>query len=313
MTATMDAARGTGPATAKVAGALGTVYVVWGSTYLAIRLMVEDMPPLVGAGLRFLAAGTLVGAALLVRHGLRALAVTRRELLGCTLIGLLLPAGGQGLVAIGENGGAPSGITALLIATVPLWVVCLRVLARERPPRRTCVGVIAGFTGVAALIAAHGLGDAFPAWAMAVIVLAGLSWALGTWIQPRLRLPKDPFVLVCYEMLTGGAALALIGLSSGERFDPAAYSAGSWAAWAYLVLFGSIFALSAYAWLLQHVSVSLVATYAYVNPLVAVLLGWLLLGEPLGPFTVLGGLVVIGSAAAVIAAEHKKPIERTTT
>lgn len=148
MTATTGLTRlAAAPSMVQVAVAPGVIYVVWGSTYGAIRLLVEDMPPLVSAGLRFLTI--LVAGALLVRHGPSRLAISRRELLGCALIGLLLPVGGQGLVVIGENGGAPSGIAALLIAAVPLWVIWFRILTRERPTQRTCTGVIVGFSGAA--------------------------------------------------------------------------------------------------------------------------------------------------------------------
>src|SRR5215475_10561745 len=139
-----------------IGAALGIVYVVWGSTYLAIRIMVGGMPPLAGAGARFLTAGLLV---------------TGRELAGCALIAVLLPVLGQGLVTVGEKGGAPSGITALLIAAVPLWVICYRILSGQRPARRTLAGVFLGFGGVAVVIAANGVGGAFPPWTIAVVVL----------------------------------------------------------------------------------------------------------------------------------------------
>ena len=287
-----------------VAVALGVVYVVWGSTYLAIRIMVEQMPPLVSAGLRFLTAGILVAAVLAARGGPRRLAVTNRELAGCALIGLLLPVLGQGMVTIGENGGAPSGITALLIAAVPLWVVGYRVLSGERPAGRTLAGVAVGFGGVVLLVAANGLGGSFPAWTMALILLAGLSWAGGSWLQPRLRLPRDPFVVVVYEMLIGGGVLTVLGFVSGEGFHPSTYSVRSWAAWVYLVLFGSVVAFSAYVWLLQSAAVSLAATYAYVNPLVAVFLGWLILAEPVTTATLVGGAIIVGSVAAIVGAER---------
>ncbi|MCW6006503.1 EamA family transporter [Micromonospora sp. CPCC 205371] len=286
--------------------ALAIVYVVWGSTYLAIRIMVEEMPPFVSAGARFLTAGLLVGGALAVRGGLRRLAVTRRQLLGCAQIGLLLVVIGQGLVTIAEDGGAPSGITALLIAAVPLWVICYRFLSGERPAGRTVVGVAIGFAGLVVLVVVNGLGGAFPIWTMVAVLVAGLSWAFGSWYQPRIQLPRDPFVVAVYEMLIGGGALAIIGIARGERFDPLAYSAQSWAAWAYLVLFGSVLAFSAYIWLLQSAATSLVATYAYVNPLVAVCLGWLILAEPVTVQTLVGGLIVVLAVAVVVRSEFQK-------
>jgi drug/metabolite transporter (DMT)-like permease len=293
-----------------IGAALGIVYVVWGSTYLAIRIMVEEMPPLVGAGVRFLTAGLFVAGVLVARGGPRRMVVTGRELAGCALIGVLLPVLGQGSVTVGENNGAPSGITALLIAAVPLWVICYRILSGERPARRTLTGVFLGFGGVAALITANGVGGAFPPWTIAVVVLAGVSWAFGSWYQPRLRLPGDPFVVVAYEMLVGGGVLTILGLASGEGFHPLDYSARSWAAWAYLVGFGSVVAFSAYVWLLQSAAVSLAATYAYVNPLMAVLLGWLILAEPVTMPTIAGGAVVVVAVAIVVTSERPP---RTTT
>ena len=286
-----------------IGAALGIVYVVWGSTYLAIRIMVGEMPPLIAAGTRFLTAGLLVAGVLVARGGPRRIAVTGRELAGCALIGVLLPVLGQGAVTVGEKGGAPSGITALLIAAVPLWVICYRMLSGERPARRTLIGVVLGFGGVAVVIAANGVGGVFPPWTIAAVVLAGLSWALGSWCQPRLRLPGDPFVVVVYEMLAGGGVLTVIGLASGEGFHPLAYSARSWLAWAYLVVFGSVVAFSAYVWLLQSAAVSLAATYAYVNPLVAVLLGWLILAEPVTMPTIAGGAVAVAAVAIVVSSE----------
>jgi drug/metabolite transporter (DMT)-like permease len=286
-----------------IAIALAIVYVVWGSTYLAIRIMVKEMPPMMAAGTRFLTAGLLVAGVLTARSGLRRLAVTRKQLVGCALIGLLLPALGQGMVTIGESGGAPSGITALLIAAVPLWVICCRIVSGERPATRMLVGGAVGFGGVAVLITATGLGGSFPPWTIAVIVLASASWALGSWWQPRLRLPRDPFVVVVYEMLIGGVLLVIFGLAAGERFEPSAYSARTWTAWAYLVLAGSVLAFSAYVWLLQSAAVSLVATYAYVNPLVAVVLGWLIVAEPMMMSTIVGGAVVVLGVAIVVGAE----------
>jgi drug/metabolite transporter (DMT)-like permease len=289
-----------------VGAALTIVYVVWGSTYLAIRIMVEEMPPIVSAGVRFLTAALLVGGALAVRGGPGRLAVTRRQLLGCAQIGLLLVVMGQGLVTLAEYGGAPSGITALLIAAVPLWVICHRVLSGERPARRTMAGVAMGFGGMVVVVTANGLGGAFPVWTMAVVLVAGLSWAFGSWYQPRIELPRDPFVVAVYEMLIGGGVLVIIGLAGGEHFDPLAYSARSWAAWGYLVLFGSVLAFSAYIWLLQSTATSLAATYAYVNPLVALCLGWLILAEPVTVPTLVGGVIVVLAVAVVVRSEFRR-------
>ncbi|WP_117207943.1 EamA family transporter [Allorhizocola rhizosphaerae] len=289
-----------------VGAALAIVYVVWGSTYLAIRIMVEEMPPFVSAGIRFLMASVLLAGVLAGRGGLGRLAVTRRQLLGCAQIGLLLVVVGQGLVTLAEYGGATSGITALLVAAVPLWIVCHRVLSGERPAGPTVAGVTMGFGGLVVLVTATGLGGTFPVWTMVAVLVAGLSWAFGSWRQPRIPLPRDPFVVAVYEMLIGGGVLTMAGLASGERFDPAAYSARSWAAWGYLVLFGSVLAFSAYVWLLQSTATSLAATYAYVNPLVAVCLGWLILAEPVTVPILIGGVIVVLAVAVVVRSEFQR-------
>ena len=287
-------------------GRLGLVYVAWGSTYLAVMIMVEEMPPLLGSGTRALAAGALLAAGLTAWRGRERLRVTRAQLAGCAAIGLLLPVGGQGLVAIAEDRGAPSGLTALLIAGVPLWVACIRALAGDRPPARSIAGVVIGFGGAAVLIGGHGLYGAAPTGALLIVVLASMSWAFGSWLQPRLQLPADPFVVVVYEMLIGGAVLCLIGAAQGERFVPSSYTPRAWTSWAFLVVVGSILALTAYNWLLRATSVSIVATYAYVNPVIAVGLGWLVLSEPITGTTLLGATIVVVGVALVVAAERRR-------
>lgn len=286
--------------------ALVIVYLVWGSTYLGIRIMVEDMPPMLAAGARFIVAALILAAILAARGGLARLAVSRAELLSCALIGLLLPVLGQGMVTVAENGGAPSGLTALLIAVVPLWVLLYRVLSGERPKWTTVAGVLLGFVGLAALLVSNGVAADFPFWTMALVVFSAASWAFGSWLQPRLRMPRNAFVAAVYEMLIGGALLMAVGLAGGEPIDLGAYSAQSWAAWAYLVVFGSVVAFSAYVWLLQAVPVSLVATYAYVNPLVAVFLGWIVLSEAVTPPIMAGGAVVVAAVALVVSTERPR-------
>ena len=296
-----------------VIAAMGTVYVVWGSTYLALWVMVEEMPPLLASGLRALAAAGLLAAALAMRGGRGRLRVTPGQLAACALMGLLLPVLGQGLVTIAEDGGAPSGLTALLIAAVPLWVACYRTLAGDRPAAKTVIGVSAGFLGVILLVASNGAGGTVPSWTLLTVIAASVAWSLGSWLQPHLDLPRDPFVVVVYEMLVGGAVLSIVGLGRGEHFRPTTYGAGSWAAWTFLVVVGSILAFSAYAWLLQTTAVSVVVTYAYVSPVVAVFLGWLVLSEPVTLKTLIGSVVVVGGVALVVGAERpavKKPAPR---
>jgi drug/metabolite transporter (DMT)-like permease len=289
-----------------LAAALGTVYVAWGSTYLAVRVMVDDMPALLGSGTRALAAAGLLAVALVAWGGWRRLRVTRAQLAGCAVVGVLLPVGGQGLVTVAEDGGAASGLTALLVAAVPLWVLCLRAGSGDRPRARSVVGVVLGFAGVAwLLVGARGTG-AGPTSALLLVVAASMSWALGTWLQPRLGLPANAFTVVVYEMLVGGTVLSLLGLSRGERFVPGSYPVQAWTAWTFLVVVGSVLALTAYNWLLQSTSVSVVSTYAYVNPAIAVVLGGLVLGEAVTAATLLSAGVIVAGVALVVTAERRK-------
>lgn len=291
---------------AAVVVALGVVYVVWGSTYLAIRVMVEDLPPLASACWRYLAAGLVLGAILALRSGWRRLAVSPRELLGCAVLGLLLPALGNGVVSIGEAMGAPSGIAALIVAAVPLWIIVYRAAVGDRPGRRTVGGVLLGFAGLVGLVTASGIDGAIPVVPCLVIAFATLCWSFGSWSMPRLPLPRDPFVIAVYEMLTGSLFLALLALGHGEDLVPSGGSAHAWLAWGYLVVFGSVVAFTAYVWVLDAAPISLVATYAYVNPVVAVVLGWLILSEAVTPAILIGGAVAMAGVAVVVAAERPK-------
>jgi drug/metabolite transporter (DMT)-like permease len=296
----------TGPAVGLVFGALAIVYVVWGSTYLGIRIVVEEAPPLTSMGLRYTTAAVLLGALLSLKGGLRRLRLTRRQALGCGFLGLMLPVLGNGMVAVGESLGAPSGVTALLIAIAPLIIVLFRVAEGDRPRGLTLLGVLSGFGGLALLVLIGSSGaQAFPLGAGLLVLFASSCWAFGSYVQPRLPLPRDVFVTTVYEMLFGGLILVSIGLVSGERFT-GDYSARTWTALAYLVVFGSVVAFTSYVWLLANAPISLVATYAYVNPVVAVFLGWLVLSEAVTPAVVIGGGIVVASVALVISAERPR-------
>ena len=294
-------------ATALIVLALLVVYVVWGSTYLGIRVVVKEAPPFLGMGARYLAAGILLGLVLSLRGGLRRLRVTRRELLGCAAVGLLLPVLGNGLVSVGENLGAPSGVTALLIAIAPLMIAIFRFASGDRPRALSVFGLLLGFAGLAYLILVGrhtGGDDRVPMGAALIVLFASTCWAFGSWVQPRLTLPSDAFVLTVHEMWIGGLILLAAGTLGGERFDLGAYSVETYLAWAYLVVFGSMVAFSAYVWLLGNAPISLVATYAYVNPVVAVALGALILDEPITSAVVVGGAVIVASVAIVISVER---------
>ena len=301
------------PALGLVVAALGVVYVVWGSTYLGIRVVVEEAPPLTSMGLRFLTAGVLLGVVLSFKGGPRRLAVRPREIAGAALLGLMLPMLGNGLVSVGESKGAPSGATALLIAIAPLIIVVFRAATGDRPNPLSLFGVLLGFAGLAYLVlAGRGSGGDLPLGPALIILFAATCWAYGSFIQPRLLLPQDVFVTTVYEMVCGGLIMVTVGFVSGERFT-GDYSPSTWTALGYLVVFGSMLAFTAYVWLLANAPISLVATYAYVNPVVAVFLGWLILDESVTAPIVIGGGVVVLAVALVITAERprRKPLPET--
>jgi drug/metabolite transporter (DMT)-like permease len=299
------------PAIGIVAFALGIVYVVWGSTYLAIRVVVQEAPPLTSMGIRYVAGSILLGGILATRGGLRRLALTRKQALGAAFLGLMLPVMGNGMVSVGENLGAPSGATALLIAVTPLMIVLFRSLEGDRPPRTTMIGVLLGFAGLAYLVLAGRGGDGreLPVGAALVIVGAATCWAFGSYRQGRLWLPRDVFVTTVYEMLFGGLMLLVMGRATGESFT-GDYSPRIWVALAYLIVFGSVIGFTAYVWLVSSAPISLVSTYAYVNPVVAVFLGWLILSERVTAAVLVGGGIVVLAVALVITSERprKKPL-----
>ena len=294
---------------AMIWSALAVVYVVWGSTYLAIRVVVDaEIPPMLGMSARFLVAAVLLAGFLALRSGTKRLRVTGRELLGSAVVGLLLLAFGNGAVAIAEQT-VPSGLAALLIAAVPLWLMLLRVGSGERPRALTWLGVLIGFAGAALLALSGGDTSAKPL-SVAILVLGTISWAVGSRFSPRLGLPKDPLVATLYEMAIGGTAMVLIGVLRGEpgRLHVGEIEAKGWIALAYLVAFGSLLAYSAYSYLLANAPISLIGTYAYVNPVVAVFLGRLILDEHVTTKILLGGAVVVLGVALVVSAERRRRV-----
>lgn len=300
---TPAAPRATTPA---IWAALVTVYLVWGSTYLAIRVVVESgIPPIFGMGVRFLLAAVILLGYLAIKDGVRSLRVTRRELRGATVMGIMLLVGGNGVVAIAEQT-VPSGLTALIIGAVPLWFVLLRVTGGERPRGMTWLGVLVGFGGIAAISLPRGGIEGVEAWGVLLLLLATLSWATGSYLSPRLSLPKPTKIAVAYEMLAAGLIMTTgsVVAGDGRRFDVAAVSTDGWVALAYLIVFGSLLAYTAYSYALANAPLSLVGTYAYVNPVVAVILGWAILAEPITAVVVGGGALVVVGVALVVTAER---------
>ena len=290
-----------GPGTPWIA--LAIVYVAWGSTYLAIRVMDRTIPPFLGAGVRFVCAGALMLAALCAWRR-RLPRVSRRELASLALVSVLLLAAGNGGVSYAERH-VPSGLAALLVASVPLWILVIRTLAGDRPRRATLGGLAIGFIGVGLLVARGGAQQHVSVGQMLLVVAAAACWALGSWLSGRLPMPADASAGTAIEMLIGGAVLIALSPLSGERFSALTEHASvdSLLAVAYLALFGSILAFTAYVWLLQHAPISQVSTYAYVNPVVAVALGALVLGERITAITLAGGAIIVLAVAVVIRSE----------
>ncbi|MFB6806064.1 EamA family transporter [Streptomyces sp. NPDC056387] len=285
--------------------ALALVYVLWGSTYLGIRVVVRTMPPFLSAGTRFIAAGLLLLGLVAWRYGPAALRATRAQAGAAVLVGLLLVLGGNGLVVLAETS-IPSGLAALLVAAVPMWLVVLRSATGDRPALPTVGGVLLGFAGLAVLTG-PGISGAVRLWGVLLVLTASVLWSLGSFAASKLSLPGNPFTGSAYQMLAGGTGGILVGLLRGEHraMDWAGYSTASWLALGYLIVFGSLVAFTAYAWLLQRAPLSLVATYAYVNPVVAVALGALILDEALTVPILVGGAIVVVAVCVIVSTERR--------
>jgi drug/metabolite transporter (DMT)-like permease len=290
---------------ARLWAALLIVYLVWGSTYLAIRVVVQGgLPPLLSMGIRFLLAAPLLAAFVALRGGLGRLRITRRELLASAAVGTLLVAMGNGMVAVAEQT-VPSGLAALLIASVPLLMVVLRLTRRDMPRLLVWLGVIIGFIGVAFLgLQGGGMADV-ERWGVPLTLFAATCWGIGSFYSRSWGVPTDSLVATVYEMALGGIVAVAIGLARGERLplQVGVLPASTWVAFGYLVVVGSMVAYTAYAWLLQNAPISLTSTYAYVNPAVAVLLGAVILSEPVTGVVLIGGGLAILGVALVVTAE----------
>jgi drug/metabolite transporter (DMT)-like permease len=285
---------------------LAIVYLVWGSTYLAIRVTVQTMPPLLASGIRFFAAGAILYAVLWLRRGREHVRVSMREIAAGLAVGAALILGGNGLVMVAEQT-VQSGHAALIIGSVPLWVIVLRLVAGERIARGTLLGVALGFVGVALLVVPGGGEGQAQLFGLLLLVAAAATWAVGSYFSRRLTLPRDPFLSTAVQMMAGGVLVFAAGAAVGEvpDFDPSRFSRESLLGLAYLLLFGSLMAFTAYTWLLQNAPITLVSTYAYVNPVVAVFLGWLILNEQITTTMVIGAALIVAAVAFVIRKESR--------
>jgi drug/metabolite transporter (DMT)-like permease len=304
--------------------ALVTVYIVWGSTYLGIKVAVETMPPFLMAGGRFLVAGLLLfawdawaerrrsaardlvapdpGRVTPLHRGRRGRPWWRSEWAAATLIGGLLLLGGNGGVVWGEAHHVASGVSALIFATLPMWMALLSfVLYRERLSPMVLSGLALGFAGTVLLVG--GVSGGASGLLPPLIVLGGaVCWSLGSVLTRWAPLPERQTRSTAMQMICGGGLLLLAGAAAGElgRLDVAAISARSWTGLVYLILVGSLIGFTAYTWLLPNARISLISTYAYVNPIVAVFLGWIVLGERISGRTLLASAVVVAAVAIVV-------------
>jgi drug/metabolite transporter (DMT)-like permease len=292
--------------------AFAAVYLIWGSTYLAIRFAIETIPPLLMAGARFLVAGSALYAWVRVRHG-----VAKPDFhhwRAAALVGGLMLLGGNGGVVWAEQR-VPSGITALLIATMPLWMALLDWL-RPRgvtPTWRGLTGLVLGFAGAIVLVGPGELvgGGRVDPWGAGVLMCASLSWAIGSMRSRSARLPRSPLLATAMEMLAGGVLLTFLGLLTGEgaRLDPSVVSLRSLLSLGYLIVFGSLVGFTAYIWILRKTTLARASTYAFVNPVVAVILGWALASEPLTLRTLLAAGVIVPGVWFIISATGSMGID----
>ncbi len=282
--------------------AFAAVYLIWGSTYLGIRVAVETIPPFSMAGSRAVVAGALLYIWARMRGAARPEAIHWRE---AAIVGGFLLLGGNGLLSWAEQQ-VPSGVSALIIGSVPLWMVLLEWLwhSGPRPTAGTVSGLIVGFAGLGFLVAPGRLGNGTQVnlSGTAALLLAAFFWAIGSLYSRRARLPPSQLLGAAMEMLGGGALLLVVGGALGEwkHFMFAHVTIHSAIAWVYLSVVGSLIGFTAYVWLLKATTPARASTYAYVNPVVAVFLGWALVGEPITPRMLFAALAIIVAVMLIV-------------
>ena len=299
------------PSRAAVFGHFASIYVIWGSTYLAILFAIRSIPPLVMAGTRFLVAGAILYLAARLAGAKPTGWLDWRT---AAIVGACLLLGGNGGVTLSEQY-IPSGLAALLVATIPIYMALLGWLfgMSPRPNALSFAGLAGGFAGVGLLVGpalvSPAAGESPHAWiGMTVLLCSSLIWTVGSLYSRRTHTAASPFLAAGQQMLCGGGLMLFVGVARGELrgFDPAQVTMQSLGAFVYLVLIGGIVGYASYAWLLRHCDPAKVATYAYVNPIVAVLLGVMFAGEELSARMLLAAALIIGSVALVITAAPRK-------
>ncbi|UOG75245.1 drug/metabolite exporter YedA [Hymenobacter tibetensis] len=299
------------PSRVAVVLAFAAVYIIWGSTYLGIRFAIDSMPPLLMAGSRYMLAGVVLYGFMRLRGEP---APAGRGWATALLIGICLLTFGNGGVTLGEQY-IPSGLAALLVATVPMFLAILGWWSgvAARPTLWVAIGLACGLLGVYLLArtpgASHVALPGHEGLGMVLVLTAGLLWAVGSLYSKGHQPSPSPFVSGGMQMICGGLVMLVVGLVRGEatEFDVAQVTAKSWWAYTYLVTFGSIVAFTAYIWLLRVVEPALAGTYAFVNPVVAVLLGWAFAGEALNPQMLGGAALIVVAVALVVLGGSKKP------
>lgn len=294
----------------KVWIALLALYIVWGSTYLAIRFSVETIPPFLHASIRFLISGAIL---FLWRRAAGDAIPTKSNWKSAAIVGTLLLLGGNGLVALAEKN-IPSGIAALVISTSPFWLVLFESLRSggTKPNWQSIIGLVIGFSGVFLLIGPDeitGSGQQFNTFSVILLLIAPFLWSLGSIYARGADMPKSTLISTGMQMLTGSVALFVVSVATGELngFSFGEVSMRSWWGLLYLITFGSLVGFVSYGWLLHNAPVSLTSTYAYVNPVVAVILGWLLADEALDTRIVIASAIIIGSVILINSARQVKP------
>jgi drug/metabolite transporter (DMT)-like permease len=297
----------------KTLSAFAIIYFVWGSTFLAIRVGVREIPPFFFASMRFFIAGFILCAWMLAR---REPLPTRRQWLSAFTIALIIFVGDYGLLFWAEQR-VPSGLAAVMLATIPAFIALSEIvfLRTQQLTIRLALALLIGLAGVAILVS-RGLnlgGAPIDTAGAAALIVASINWSIGSVLTRKLPLPPSKVMSSGAQMFAGGILLALAAPLLGElhRFHPAAVSRGAWIALLYLIVAGSIMGFTAYIWLIHHQSPTKVGTYAYVNPVVAVLIGYFLGGEPLGARTILGTLFILLSVIAITTARARQPVQDT--
>ena len=295
----------------QILAAFASIYTIWGSTYLAIRYAVETIPPFLMGGIRFVVSGAMLYAWARYRGAPKP---TRRHWRNATIAGGLLLLGGNGAVVWAEQF-VPSGLTALLVSILPFWLV---IIEWVRPPRRrphaaVIIGLIVGFIGIIVLVGPgnfSGHGDVRPIGAV-VLILGSLSWAIGSFFSRDADLPHSGLLTTGMEMLGGGTLMLIAGALSGElsHFDIHRVSTASEIGLIYLITFGSLLGFTSYIWLLDKVSPARLGTYAYVNPIVAVILGWAIASERLSLRTAVAAAIVICAVALITTARSATRVQ----